>query len=184
MTDLGCIQTYTGRAVNPLTMTVDDVDQIDVAHHLSMLCRYNGAVSRFYSVAEHCVLLSHAVAPGNALWALLHDATEAYVGDMVWPLKNVISEFEVVEDRLMAVICERFGLAPEQPAEVREYDRRIVVDERDALVRWPNPLAFGALEGKAPLGLAIHGWHPARAEEEYLHRLVALLTAHTDTPKP
>jgi len=174
------IQTYTGRAVDVLAFQPSDVDIDDIAHHLSMLCRYNGAVSRFYSVAEHCVLLSHAVAPENALWALLHDATEAYVGDMVWPLKNEIPEFEVIEDHIMSAITAWAGIVPAQPDEVREYDRRIVLDERAALMREPER-PWSALEGKAPLGLTIHGWFPDRAEWEYRSRFCQL-TTHTDTP--
>ena len=172
------IQTYTGRAVDVLAFEPADFDIEDVAHHLSMLCRYNGAVRKFYSVAEHCVLLSHAVAPENALWALLHDATEAYVGDMVWPLKNEIPEFEVIEGHIMSAIAARVGLVPAQPAEVKEYDRRIVLDERAALLREPER-PWSALEGKAPLGLTIYGWPPHIAEYEYNARF-RQLTTHTD----
>src|SRR4051812_20612492 len=86
------MQTYTGRAFWPLDAQPEDVDPLDIAAALSMLCRYGGHVSRFYSVAEHCLLMSEAVAPEHALWALLHDATEAYMGDMVRPLKRQMPE--------------------------------------------------------------------------------------------
>jgi hypothetical protein len=104
------MQTYTGRAFWPLAPQADDIDPADIAHALSMLCRYGGHVERFYSVAEHCVLMSYAVPPGYALWALLHDATEAYMGDMVRPLKRSMPEYQAAEARLSAVICDRFGL--------------------------------------------------------------------------
>jgi hypothetical protein len=82
------MQTFTGRAFYPLDPRPEDIDPVDIAHALSLICRYGGHSSRFYSVAEHCVLMSHAVAPEHALWALLHDATEAYLGDMIRPLKR------------------------------------------------------------------------------------------------
>lgn len=166
----GWLQTFTGRAFWPLDPRVDDVDPVDIAHALSMLCRYGGHVRAFFSVAEHCVLMSHAVAPENALWALLHDATEAYMGDMVRPLKRQMPAYAEAEDRLMEVICARFGLDPACPAEVKEADNRILRDERDALKTDP-PLPWTSLENVPALGVPIGGWDPAYAKRRYLDRL-------------
>ncbi|MDO4254358.1 MAG: hypothetical protein Q4C81_04310 [Kocuria sp.] len=94
------MQTYTGRRFYPLDSRPEDVDVVDVAHALSMQCRYNGHVRLFMSVAEHCVLVSRLVPSEHALWGLLHDATEAYVGDMVRPLKLHMPEYRAVEDRV------------------------------------------------------------------------------------
>src|SRR5438128_12538670 len=80
------MQTYTGRAFYPLDPRLDDICIEDIAHALSMLCRYGGQCQEFYSVAEHSVLMSYAVNPQHALWALLHDATESYMGDLIRPL--------------------------------------------------------------------------------------------------
>lgn len=171
MTDRGdWMQTYTGRAFHPMAPRADDVDPVDIAHALALICRYGGHVSRFYSVAEHCVLLSNAVSPQHALWALLHDATEAYVGDMVRPLKRAMPQYREVEDRLMRVICDRFGLAPVCPGEVEDADVRILHDERDALMSAP-PLPWMSIEGVPRLGVRVEGWPPAVAERSYLDRL-------------
>lgn len=170
------IQTYTGRAFNPLDPEVDAIDVRDIAHHLSLTCRYNGAVRKFYSVAEHCVLLSHRVSPENAAWALLHDATEAYIGDMVWPLKEELPAFKRIEDGLMRAICARYGLDPNQPKEVAEFDRRIVLDERDQLMAPPQRL-WSALEGFTPLDVTVYGWYPEVAEETYLLRFAQLVNS-------
>src|SRR5690349_636686 len=105
------MQTFTGRQFYPLDPRLDEIDPLDIAHALSMICRYGGHTKHFYSVAEHCLLMSHAVAPEYALWALLHDATEAYVGDMVRPLKHHMPDYRQIEDNLMEVIAERFGLS-------------------------------------------------------------------------
>jgi uncharacterized protein len=169
------VQTYTGKPFFPLDPSPYLIDIEDIAHSLSMLCRYNGHVRRFYSVAEHCVVLSHTVDPEHARWALLHDAAEAYIGDMVWPLKEEIPEFKQVEAGIMGAICARFDLDPVQPEQVTEHDRRIVIDERDSLMAlgyrpWP------ALEGFAPLRVTLEGWDPARASSEYLSRFQRLFT--------
>jgi hypothetical protein len=169
------IQTYTGRPFYPLEPREQDVDIFDIAHSLSMLCRYNGAVRKFYSVAEHCVLLSHAVDPENAQWALLHDAAEAYIGDMAWPLKQEMPAFRLAEDGIMSVICTKFGLDPVQPEQVTEYDRRIVLDERDALMA-PAQIPWPYLEELAPLQVCIQGWSPPRAKVEYELRFKQLFT--------
>ena len=164
------IQTFTGRAFWPLDPRADEVDPADIAHALAHLCRYNGHVRWHLSVAEHCVQLSYAVSPENALWALLHDATEAYMGDMVRPLKRHMPSFVAAEDRLMSVICERFGLDPAMPAEVHEADSRILFDERDALMA-PPPLPWPGEERVERLGVEIHGWSPSEAEARYRARL-------------
>lgn len=175
------MQTVSGRQFYPLHPRPEDVDPGDIAHALSLLCRYNGHVDRFYSVAEHCVLLSHAVSPENALWALLHDATEAYIGDMVRPLKRHIGQYQLIEARLMLHIAERFALPPRHgllqgqiPAEVKEADSRILLDERAVLMSATRHA--WEIDGLQPLGVTIYGWQPEQAKREYAARLSALTT--------
>lgn len=179
------MQTFTGRAFYPRDPREEDIDIRDIAHSLAMQCRYNGHVQRFYSVAEHCVHLSRAVAPELALWALLHDATEAYVGDMVRPLKVSMPDFVLVEDRIMAVIARKFGLTGgtwfvdegtvTMPAAVKAADTAILLNERAALLTEP-PRPWST--DTAPLPIEIQAWAPAEAERQYLQRF-AELTSHT-----
>ena len=167
------MQTFTGRQFYPMDPHPDDVDPLDIAHALSLLCRYNGHVTRFYSVAEHCVLMSQTFTdPALALWALLHDATEAYVGDMIRPLKRSMPDYRAAEDRVMRAIAARFGIADTMPAEVHEADSRILLAERDALMR-PSGHAWG-IDGLEPLPVEIRAWPPLVAEQEYLDRLAEL----------
>lgn len=166
----GWMQTFTGRAFYPMAPLTEDVDPADIAHALSLICRYGGHTKVFYSVAEHCVLMSYAVSPASALWALLHDATEAYVGDMVRPLKQMIPAYRDVEDRLSNVIADRFGISRTCPDEVKQADLRILHDERDALMGDP-PQPWRSLEGVRPLGVQVMGWAPEYAERQYLDRL-------------
>ncbi len=164
------MQTYTGRRFWPLSPVPEDIDPLDIAHGLAFICRYGGHVTRFYSVAEHCVLMSEAVSPENALAALLHDAAEAYIGDMVRPLKKFMPEFQAVDHKLECVVRERFGLPdwPDWPAEVKEADNRIVRSEKEALLANPERWFVDDLEY---LPVRIQGWQPAQAEAMYLDRM-------------
>ncbi len=129
-------QTFTGRRFYVEDPRPEDVFIVDIAHHLAMLVRYNGAVLRYYSVAEHCVHVSRLVSPRNAMWGLLHDAAEYVVGDMTRPLKKQpqLRGFATFENRVQRAVCERFGLSYDMPAEVKEVDGRITDDERRDLM--------------------------------------------------
>jgi len=176
------MQTFTGGRFYPMDPRPEEIEPADIAHALSLLCRYNGHVDRFYSVAEHCVHLSNVVPRTDALftharWALLHDATEAYVGDMIRPLKQSMPDYRAAEDRVMVAIAERFGLGGPleawMPDAVKEADTRILLDERAALMsatrhRW-------GVDDLEPLGVEIHGWPPEVAEREWLNRFRELM---------
>lgn len=168
------MQTHSGRQFFPMDPHPADVDIHDIAHALGMLCRYNGHVERFYSVAEHCVHLSRVVAPEHALWALLHDATEAYVGDMVRPLKRSMPDYVAAEDRVMEAIAARFGLAGSMPAEVKAADTAILLNEREALLA-PPPRPWST-DGDR-LDVEIEAWDPRRAKWAYLVRFSELTGA-------
>lgn len=166
------MQTFSGRRFYPLSPRPDELEPADIAHALSLLCRYGGHVDRFYSVAEHCVLMSQAVAPANALAALLHDATEAYVVDVPRPLKRQLPGYREIEEQVWFAIAHRFRLDFELPAEVHEADNRILVNERAALLS--NAEAWASIDGLEPLPVVITGWAPAEAERRYAARLAEL----------
>lgn len=167
------MQTYTGRQFFPLDPRADEIDRLDIAHALSLLCRYGGHVDRFYSVAEHCVLMSYAVAPENALAALLHDATEAYVCDVPRPLKRSLPGYQEIEDAVWHAIVEHFGIDYNLPAEVKEADNRILLTERAALMRTDLEWSVDALTPLPVGGIAC--WPAPEAERRYLERLNKLL---------
>lgn len=111
-----CVQTRNGHAFDPKAGKLSQVDIDDIAHALSNLCRYSGHCRKFYSVAEHSVLVSRIIRsmyPNdlNSIWAgLLHDATEAYVGDVTTPLKVLLPKFMEVEDALALDIAKKFKI--------------------------------------------------------------------------
>ena len=167
------IQTYMGRRFYPLDPRPEDVYIEDIAHALSLQCRYAGHVKRFYCVAEHSWHISHVVHPDNAFWGLLHDASEAYVSDIVRPLKHMpeMKSYRTIEDRVMRAIILRFGLSEKEPPNVKEMDRQLLWNEMRSLflVRRPEIPYHLAIPN-----LRIRGWTPRTAEKRFLERYYQL----------
>jgi hypothetical protein len=139
------IQTFTGRQFFPLAARVEDVDVRDIAHSLSLQSRFNGHCLRFYSVADHSVRVSRIVPPGDALWGLLHDAAEAYIGDLPRPVKQEAPDFRAIEDRLLVVVAEAFHLPWPMPDTVHLADDRLLATEaRDLMLPPPASWHLGA----------------------------------------
>ena len=128
----GLITTHSGVSFQVFNPTPEMVNIEDIAWSLSHLCRFNGHSKRFYSVAEHCVRGSLYCSIENALWFLLHDAAEAYVGDIMKPLKTNVHR--KVEDRVLRVIADKYGLIWPMPAEIHEVDQRVLVTEAQELM--------------------------------------------------
>jgi hypothetical protein len=171
--------TYTGKAYWPTDPYVDDVCIEDIAHGLSMLCRYNGAVRHFYSVAEHSYHVSYMVPPELALEGLLHDATEAYCGDMIRPLKHAIPDYQRIEDRNAVVIRSKFHLPHEESALVKAADTNILFNELSELMPMP-PIEYG-WHGTTDPNVSLKLWCPTIAEEKFLARYRQLIEARDAT---
>jgi uncharacterized protein len=167
------MQTYTGRKFWPLSPQPEEVFIEDIAHSLSMQCRYAGHCKQFYSVAEHSVHLArHLRWEGVevALWALLHDASEAYLVDVPRPVKPFLAGYKDAERQVMAAITRRFNMQEEMPAIVHDADNRIIGDELVNLL----PMAWHARYDN-PLGVNIRCWYPWQAKEEFLATFEALM---------
>ena len=133
------VQTYTGRMVDLTRMTARDVDPVDIAHALSMICRFNGHVTEFYSVAQHSINVARMVTPHDRLAALLHDAAEAYMGDIVSPIKRAMPDADRLEAGIRVAICNRFALSTTIPDSVKDADVRMLATEaRDLLPGGPR----------------------------------------------
>lgn len=105
----------------------------DIAPALARLCRFTGH-GAFYSVAEHSVRVSYLVPPQLALWGLMHDAAEAYLGDVSAPLKSLLPDYRAIEDRIEPVVFGAFGLTGPIPAEVKEADMlSLTIEKRHVL---------------------------------------------------
>lgn len=136
------MQTFTGRAVPVMCMGVDDLDIEDIAHSLANQCRFNGHVSKFYSVAQHSVIVSNHVPAEYALEGLLHDAPEAYIGDMIRPLKHsgLLNAFRDIDDNLWKTVANKWRLPATMSPAVKEHDARsLLTEQRDLLGRQAKP---------------------------------------------
>jgi hypothetical protein len=167
------MQTFSGRQFWPLDPRPEDVDIADIAHALSMDCRYGGHGRRFYSVAEHCVLMARAVSPKNRLLALMHDSPEGYLRDLIRPVKRSMPIYQATEAAIWLAICARYGMPTDLPAEVHLADTRILVDEREQNMA-PPPAPWDATEQVERLGVTLQFWTPAFAEIQFLQMFDSL----------
>lgn len=145
----------------------------DIAHALANICRFAGYTQTHYSVGQHSVLASHLVPPADALHALLHDAAEAYVGDMVSPLKDLLPGFKVIEARIWMAIAARFEIAAQMPAGIKEADLVPMATERRDLLP-PGP-PWPSLKGIQPLPNEIVPWAPAFTRLAFKRRFKQLV---------
>ena len=168
------VPTYSGKrfsfkgVIDPAVINIEDI-----AHSLSMQCRFNGHTREFYSVAEHSLIMSFMVSDKARLYALLHDAPEAYVGDIVTPLKT--DEMREREDSIMAVILSRFGLkvSAEIIKEVKEADLRMLATEVQQLM-YPGH-HYPELRGIEPYRLQLRTWEPRIASSQFKDRYKKLM---------
>lgn len=133
---VGEIRTFTGLYVTPTRLTPGMITIEDIAHGLSRVCRFAGHCAGFLPVAEHSIAVARIVMttdPDHALEALLHDASEAYLGDMPRPIKHLpeMAPYREAEERAERAIAERFGLVYPWPESVKSADRQRLFIEFD-----------------------------------------------------
>lgn len=157
------IQTRSGLAMHPLAPTPDMLDITDIAHALSMVCRFNGHTRVRYSVAEHSVRVARLVPREDRLAALLHDASEAYLCDVPSPIKPLLPGYAEIEDRLSRVIAEKWGVVYPWPDTVKAADRLMLHTEAKHLMDDPE-----WCRGSEVTGFYMYGWEPWYARLEFL----------------
>jgi len=176
------IQTYSGKAFDFINPTIDMVCIEDIAHSLSMLCRYTGHIEHHYSVAQHSILVCDNLPRELQLEGLLHDAVEAYVQDVSEPLKMAMrkerplgfSDYDVLEKRIDAVIVEKFGLTRPLSPSVKRMDRVLLASEIHAFnIYAKNPALWKTWEGINTIHIDTY-WDDWEAEEFFLDRFETL----------
>ena len=168
------IATHTGKQWYLENPRPEDVCIEDIAHGLSHVCRFGGQCRTFYSVAEHSVRMAEAITlshenvdPKLVMLALLHDATEAYLGDIVRPLKQLLPAYKIIEKRTEEAIMIGLGLAEIIPptSAIKGWDDVLLMTERRDLVNHCNhdwtPRAM-------PLKEKINPWSSTRAKDVFL----------------
>lgn len=143
--------TYTGRQFYPFDARVEDINIEDIAHSLSMQTRWMGHCKAFYSIASHSLACARIAekelaSPEIVAWALMHDAAEAYVGDIIRPIKgylavvtpssfsapSALTPIKFIEDKLLQCIAERFLLPWPMPPDILVIDNRMLITEAQA----------------------------------------------------
>jgi hypothetical protein len=175
----GCVKNTirlrSGRYFDFLDPQPDQFTLGDIAGALSKICRFGGQIERFYSVAEHLVMCDRvAERDGHHLGVrkavLMHDATEAFCGDMVKPLKVMMPEYKTVEDRVEAVIAEKFGIDFQKHRDViREIDHAMLIAERRQLFS-PDKVIWAGENEVRRLNVMIDGWGSMIAEVAFVNR--------------
>lgn len=175
------ILTSTGKWFDVLKPDPSLIDIQDIAGALSKLCRFGGHCREFYSVAEHSILAAemmrqrYANNPILIRWALLHDASEAYLVDIPRPAKRQLNEYIKIEDEIQRAVAERFCLPWPMPQEVHEIDHSILSLELRAYM----PLQPNHLLPPLPLlgladGLPAETLLPTNAEKLFLKKALSL----------
>lgn len=180
--------TYTGKIFDPLDMNVEDVDIKDIAHALSYSCRFNGHCRNFYSIAEHSYAVSRYLEfigcdARIQMRGLLHDGAEAYLGDIIRPIKQEVSVLEIYERFILDRIFIKYEVKLSTPSPgdldliIMEADDKILLTEAERLIDGDTScwnlnctasLSKEALQKSMP---EVHfGWSPVYSEMKFLER--------------
>jgi hypothetical protein len=158
------MQTRSGVAFHPFDPRPEEIVFEDIAHALSKICRYGGQCLTYYSVAEHSVHVASMAPDALKLTALMHDASEAYLADIIGPIKRCLKEYRAAEATLEHMIAEKFRLFYPYPDEIKQLDKRIIEDERQQNMS-PPPMAWGG--HREPLGVTLRFWPPQLAYTQF-----------------
>ena len=169
--DTTYICTYLGNRFYPLEGRIDRVHLEDIAHGLAYQCRFNGQTSEFYSIAQHSLMVADIVSlqhPELRLAALLHDASEAYLGDVVKPLKALLPNYKDIEHRVEEIIAENFSISDKifNPLIKKADMIALATEKRDLMPHSAEDWSY--LKGFEPLSEAIVSMSPEQAKRSFL----------------
>jgi len=139
------ITTFTGKRIDYLMPDWRQINIKDISHALSQICRYNGHCPQFYSVAEHSYHCSEMCTdPKDALVMLLHDAAEAYVGDLPSPLKRLLPDYQKIEHDIFDAILHAFKIDWDIDANMmKSLDRTMYAIERNSFQGYNPQDSYG-----------------------------------------
>jgi len=155
--------TRSGKKIHYFDVQEDDLDLEDIIPAIANIPRFNGHVGS-YSVAEHSYWVAKLVPDERELrlWGLLHDASEAYLGDIAKPLKDALPELQSVENNILLAIAFKFGLPWPIPEEVIHADKVMLATEVRDLYPKECHEHF-VLEVEPTTQFEVHPWKPTFA---------------------
>lgn len=166
----GKFNTASGIVVELLSPTVSMINANDIVCALSKICRFNGQISHFYSVAQHSVLVESLAPPALKRAALIHDCAEAYVQDIISPIKHLLKYtfYTQLEHQFNASIFEFFNEPIDNLELIKPYDQYAYIMEKEAfkngdLTNWNN--YWTALGSNCTI------WSPRYAEKQLGYHL-------------
>ena len=163
-----------GRTFDFVDHSGNVIDIRDIAHALAYLCRFTGHSRRFYSVAQHSVMVSRIVPPEDAMAGLLHDAAEAFLGDVSTPLKKLIPDYQAIEFAVEADVFAKLGIDLPLPQSVKQADLiMLATEKRDLLPANIGP--WPLLDGIQPLREHINPLQPGDARDVFMARYFELV---------
>ena len=174
------VSTFLGNRFYPLEPRIDQIAIEDIAHGLAYQCRFNGQTCDFYSVAQHSLIVASIVPPPMQLAALLHDSAEAYLGDMVKPLKVLLPEFARIEEQVTEIIAAAFGVDFSDYVAIKKADLVALATEKRDLMPY-SVESWDYLDGVLPLPEKINPVGPVEAKARFLgefQRIVMRCESH------
>jgi 5'-deoxynucleotidase YfbR-like HD superfamily hydrolase len=163
------ILTIDGDYFNFLNPEASRITITAIAQGLSNLCRFTGQCKEFYSVAQHSYLASTIVPPEHAFAALMHDAAEAYLGDVSRPLKQLLPDYRRIETRVESAIAATFNLPATMPSCIKQADLVLLATEQRDLMNAADHV-WSSTAGVTPLVITIQPLPPHDAYALFLHR--------------
>lgn len=148
----------------------------DIAYALSNICRFGGHTKEFYSVAQHSVLASHIVSdPFDKFPALMHDAAEAFIGDVTKPLKNLLPDLQAIEKRVEKAVFDQFGITMPLPKSVKIADLVLLATEQRDLMPFHDD-TWPSIADVTPLAMTIEPLGPQEAYDVFMQRYHELVS--------
>lgn len=173
------ILTAGGTYFNFMAPHLSVIDVRDIAHALANIPRFGGHTRKFYSVAQHSVLVSHILPADLQFVGLMHDAAEAYLLDIPSPLKQLLPDYKAIEKRVERAVFDQFGLTYPISKPVKVADLILLATEQRDLMP-PHDDEWALIAGVTPLPTVIEPWSPEKARAEFLHRFNKLTGAQLD----
>ena len=171
--NMPAVSTKSGRRVSLLNPSPSQIVIGDIAHGLAHQCRFNGQTNKFYSVAQHSVLVASILPRELRLAGLLHDASEAYLGDVVQPLKDLLPEYQSIEANFCEVLGARFGVNLQHNDAIRHADLVVLATERRDLM--PMDTAdWSSIAGITPISRTIKPKSPEAASAQFMEMFFML----------